>query len=39
VDASIGVAEWRTGETIQQVIEEADTAMYVEKNRSRRTAS
>ncbi|MFZ0747272.1 MAG: GGDEF domain-containing protein [Terracidiphilus sp.] len=39
VDASIGVAEWRSGETIQQVIEKADTAMYVEKNRLRRAAS
>ncbi|HUN84045.1 MAG TPA: GGDEF domain-containing protein [Terracidiphilus sp.] len=39
VDASIGVAEWRTGESIQQVIEKADTAMYAEKNRSRRAAS
>lgn len=37
VDASIGVAEWRTGETIQQVIEKADTAMYVEKNLFRQT--
>lgn len=39
VDASIGIAEWRAGETIQQVIEKADTAMYVEKNCSRRAES
>jgi diguanylate cyclase (GGDEF)-like protein len=35
LDASIGVADWRPGETIQQVIENADKAMYVDKNRSR----
>lgn len=39
VDASIGLAEWHTGETIQQVIENADRAMYVEKNRSRQRTS
>jgi diguanylate cyclase (GGDEF)-like protein len=31
VDASIGVAQWQPGETIQQVIEHADAAMYKEK--------
>jgi diguanylate cyclase (GGDEF)-like protein len=35
LDASIGVADWRPGETIQQVIENADKAMYLDKNRSR----
>jgi diguanylate cyclase (GGDEF)-like protein len=31
VDASIGTAEWREGETLQQVIARADTAMYQNK--------
>lgn len=31
VDASIGLAEWAPGETLQQVIEHADAAMYKEK--------
>ena len=31
VEASIGVAQWQVGETIQEVIEHADTAMYKEK--------
>ncbi len=35
MDAAIGVAEWRVGESIQQVIENADVAMYMEKKRSR----
>jgi diguanylate cyclase (GGDEF)-like protein len=28
VDASVGIAEWRTGETMQQVVARADTEMY-----------
>lgn len=37
VSASIGIAQWQPGETLQQVIEQADAAMYLEKqgNRSR----
>ena len=31
LDASIGVAEWQAGETLQQVIERADVAMYKDK--------
>ncbi len=31
VDAAIGVVEWRPDETLQEVIERADTAMYKEK--------
>jgi diguanylate cyclase (GGDEF)-like protein len=31
VDASIGVARWQPGETIQEVIEHADAAMYQDK--------
>jgi len=33
MDASIGLAEWREGTTMQQVIAEADTAMYRDKKR------
>jgi diguanylate cyclase (GGDEF)-like protein len=39
VDASIGVAEWRRGETMQQLIAEADADMYLDKERSRQKAS
>ena len=37
VSASIGVAQWQPGQTLPQVIEQADAAMYLEKqgNRSR----
>ena len=35
VDASIGVAQWQPGETIQQVIERADAAMYKDKRLAR----
>jgi diguanylate cyclase (GGDEF)-like protein len=35
VDAAVGVAQWKPGETIQAVIERADTAMYEEKKLSR----
>ena len=31
VDASIGVAEWRRGETMQQLIAEADADMYLDR--------
>ena len=31
LDASIGVAQWQPGESMQQVIERADSAMYREK--------
>jgi diguanylate cyclase len=31
VDASIGLAQWTAGETMQQVIERADAVMYKEK--------
>jgi diguanylate cyclase (GGDEF)-like protein len=36
VDASIGVAQWQPGETSQEVIERADTAMYQEKKLTRK---
>jgi diguanylate cyclase (GGDEF)-like protein len=35
VDAAVGVAQWKLGETVQAVIERADTAMYEEKKRAR----
>ena len=35
VDASIGVAQWQPGETLQQVIERADAAMYKDKKLAR----
>ncbi len=35
VDAAIGVAEWRRGMTAQQLISEADKAMYRDKDRTR----
>jgi diguanylate cyclase (GGDEF)-like protein len=34
VDASVGTAEWRAGMSVEQLIAEADAAMYVEKNRA-----
>jgi diguanylate cyclase (GGDEF)-like protein len=34
VDASVGTAEWCAGKSVEQLIAEADAAMYVEKNRS-----
>jgi len=36
VDASIGVAQWQPGETIPQLIERADAAMYKDKRMARR---
>jgi PleD family two-component response regulator len=39
LDASVGVADWHPGETIEEVVEKADQAMYLEKNHLRmRTA-
>ena len=38
VDASVGTAEWHAGKTVEQLIAEADAAMYMEKNRSHGTA-
>jgi diguanylate cyclase len=35
VDASLGLAEWREGSSLQEVIAEADMAMYREKNKAR----
>ena len=37
VDAAVGVAQWKPGESIQAVIECADTAMYEEKKLGRKT--
>ena len=39
VEASIGVVQWRPGESLQQVIERADAAMYQEKKASKKTAA
>jgi diguanylate cyclase len=36
VDASIGLAQWQKGETMEKLIERADTAMYEEKRRSQK---
>ena len=36
VDASIGLAEWRTGKSLQDLISEADAGMYKDKNHSRK---
>ncbi|MGC2185384.1 MAG: hypothetical protein WA637_19105 [Terriglobales bacterium] len=36
VDASIGLAEWHPGETMEEVIEQADASMYSDKKESRR---
>jgi diguanylate cyclase (GGDEF)-like protein len=36
VDASIGLAEWHRGETMEEVIEQADAAMYRDKKESRK---
>jgi len=35
IDASIGVAEWRNGKTVEQLISDADTAMYKDKHEAR----
>ena len=39
VDASIGVAQWRSGETMKEVIEHADSVMYRDKQLSRKQAA
>jgi len=36
VDASIGISEWKSGKTLQDLIAEADTGMYQDKKRSRK---
>jgi PleD family two-component response regulator len=36
LDASVGVAQWRPGETTSQVIERADASMYKQKELSQR---
>jgi len=36
IDASIGVAQWLPGKSVQQVIEQADAAMYLDKKQSRK---
>ena len=36
VDASVGVAQWQPGETLQQLIHRADAAMYKEKELARK---
>ena len=35
VDASIGLAQWRPGETMQKLVAQADAIMYQEKRQSR----
>jgi diguanylate cyclase (GGDEF)-like protein len=35
VDASIGMAEWKPNKTLEQIIEEADVSMYMDKNSTR----
>jgi GGDEF domain-containing protein len=39
MDASLGLAEWREGITMQEVVAEADAAMYRDKNKSRAKAA
>jgi len=36
IDAAIGLAQWRQGESVQEVIARADAAMYREKNLARK---
>jgi diguanylate cyclase (GGDEF)-like protein len=36
VDASVGLAQWKSGETLQQIIERADAAMYKEKQEAKK---
>ncbi len=36
VEASVGIASWRAGQSMQQVIENADAAMYKQKGPSRK---
>jgi PleD family two-component response regulator len=35
-EASIGIAQWQSGQTMQQLIELADKAMYQEKKSTRK---
>ena len=35
-NASIGLAQWRTGESLKDVIEHADKNMYVNKEQTRK---
>jgi len=39
MDASLGLAEWKDGNTMQEVVAEADMAMYRDKNKSRAKAA
>ena len=39
MDASLGLAEWKEGHTMQEVVAEADMAMYRDKNKSRGKAA
>src|SRR3974390_1618212 len=39
VSASIGVAEWKSGESVQQLLERADHEMYTDKMRPKSSAS
>jgi diguanylate cyclase (GGDEF)-like protein len=36
VDASIGMGEWKPGKSLQDLISEADEAMYKDKNQGRK---
>jgi PleD family two-component response regulator len=35
VDAAVGLTEWKLGQTLKEVVEHADTAMYKQKQKSR----
>jgi len=35
VDAAIGLTEWQSGQTLKEVVEHADTAMYEQKQKAR----
>lgn len=37
VDASVGVAQWQPGDTVQEIIHRADAAMYKEKELARKS--
>lgn len=39
VDASIGLAEWQKGETMEKLVERADSAMYDEKRSQKKKAA
>jgi diguanylate cyclase (GGDEF)-like protein len=39
VEASLGVAQWKRGETLQQVVEHADSVMYLDKKSNRKKAA